>query len=204
MGTRIKKLRENEYARRRQDHNIDDIIYMVVVCAVFDYFLQHLLIFVLITYCGQVIPFHEGRKPRSVKQQSTKIETNIKIHTSMKKGLFPPYIRDNEKKLVRSVIDSSNYSIKEIKDISIGLSVRKLRPDEKMICQFFNESYPLEKWNYKREVSENDQKYLLYVIAVYYEPLNVEKGHETFDSMYKLSSYKPIVLFSTKTTIRSQ
>ena len=29
MGIRIKKLRENECARRKEDHNINDIIYMV-------------------------------------------------------------------------------------------------------------------------------------------------------------------------------
>ncbi|MBT4484969.1 MAG: hypothetical protein HOC71_14970 [Candidatus Latescibacteria bacterium] len=91
LRTRLKKLRKNEYARERDSHKVNDRIYMVIVCAVFDNLLFYLFIFVLVAYCGLTL----GGKPRSMKQQSTIIETNIMIHSSLKKVL-PPYILDEE------------------------------------------------------------------------------------------------------------
>ncbi len=134
---------------------------MVAACAVFDYALFHLLLFVLYTYCD-------------VWQLPVKSAVTGTIHASKQVRIFPRHLVNNETMVLRSVITGSDWSEPDIKDMSIQMSLRHLPPGETMTCQFFGKSYPLPEWKYQKRISEKDQKYLLYVVTV---DRGAQEGH---------------------------
>ena len=104
---------------------------------------------------------------------------------------LPPYILSDNKRFVRAVVDTTEYSISNLKFVSNAISIGNIRPYDCLVFQYFDKSYSLINWNQEREISDDDRKYFICEIAVYYEP---SKRKNVVDPIYTIENYKTDVM----------
>lgn len=131
-----------------------------------------------------VIKYYLKKTPRVIKPPTMEIK-------------FPPYIlySGGDTILVRAVVDNKKYPISILESISRGLSIGKLTPSDSLVFQFFNETYYLKNWNHEREISDDERKYLICEIGVYFEPLETDKENK---AVHILENYRTVVRFLNK------